>query len=360
MRHPTQRINKSLFGCAVVFLLLLMATAVYAVDIHVQSDCSLAEAIKAANNNRAIDNCAAGGQAADTIILTRSLWLRERLPSITSAIELDGNGHAITAGAFPAFVIEGGSLSLKNLHVRFSPARSALLLKSKNGALALNNTRFRDCRGHFEVINSSLSLHSGSQICEHDFELVQSWFGGHLPQPETCGALPGLTARATYGLSSGIQCQRVDAAGIGNPSIAAGSLDAVNVWGYVEQGAKVCFHQQGALVFLDASVLPDAVMPVAVSHSAGMTCAELNRPGTLVLRPAADAPPAAPAAGCLIHTTGHLRLRAQPSLKAEVLAFVPRGSTLPALARNSLWFQVRSGSQIGWIGQRYVDNSGNC
>ena len=66
-----------------------------------------------------------------------------------------------------------------------------------------------------------------------------------------------LKLTAVDGLNSGIQFQRVDAAGVGIPSvIELGFLDAVDVWSNIGKGYEVCFPQIGRIVFLDAATSP--------------------------------------------------------------------------------------------------------
>ena len=96
----------------------------------------------------------------------------------------------------------------------------------------------------------------------------------------------GIAVRATYGLASGIQCQRLGGGGIGIQSIVeAGFIDAVDIWGYVKQGVEVCFPQAGNLLFLDASMMPRAAAPLASTVVNGMTCGAIETPGSIVLMP---------------------------------------------------------------------------
>ena len=109
------------------------------------------------------------------------------------------------------------------------------------------------------------------------------------PAAVTCPALSaasGIVVSATYGLASGVQCQRLDGGGIGIQSIVeAGFIDAIDVWGYVEQGVEVCFPQAGRLLFLDARTMPRAIAPLESQTVNGMTCASISTPGSIVLMP---------------------------------------------------------------------------
>ena len=96
----------------------------------------------------------------------------------------------------------------------------------------------------------------------------------------------GIVVHATYGLASGVQCQRLDGGGIGVQAIVDGGfIDAVDIWGYVEQGVEVCFPQAGELLFLDARTMPRAIAPLASTVVNGMTCGAVETPGSIVLMP---------------------------------------------------------------------------
>ena len=96
----------------------------------------------------------------------------------------------------------------------------------------------------------------------------------------------GIVVHATYGLASGVQCQRLDGGGIGVQAIVDGGfIDAVDIWGYAEQGVEVCFPQAGNLLFLDARMMPRTVAPLASQIVNGMTCGAIETPGSIVLMP---------------------------------------------------------------------------
>ena len=100
-------------------------------------------------------------------------------------------------------------------------------------------------------------------------------------------ATSDIRIRATNGLGSGVQCQRLDGGGVGIQSIIdAGFIDAVDVWGYVEQGVEVCFPQAGRIIFLDALTIPRAMSPLESYRVDDMTCVWIESPGSLVLMPA--------------------------------------------------------------------------
>ena len=70
-------------------------------------DCSLGDQIVAANTDAPAGACPAG-DGADTISLTKDLWLSGPLPPITSDITIRGNGHTLDgAGRYRIFDIGG-------------------------------------------------------------------------------------------------------------------------------------------------------------------------------------------------------------------------------------------------------------
>ena len=395
--------------CAVLvflalYLALLPAPYVSANDIKVDSGCSLEKAIGSANNDSSKAKCETGYKI-DTIILKENLTLEEELPDITSRIILDGNGHTIRIHKrHTAFIIKWGNLTIKDLTVKFgSGNRSGPTIEIRNGSLTIVDSHFLNCTGKFDVEDSLGTVQGDSTICNYTAETVTGWFEGAASQPVppaaqappvafTCETLGGNapTISARYGLQSGVQCKRVDAAGIGNQAVvAAGYIDAIDIYGYVEQGVELCFPQLGSIVFLDAATAPRMRAPVEYFARGGMTCALLNRPGTVVLAPGqppviesaeVEQPPVEPAiaeqapasetvatdttqAGqCLVTTIATLKLRSIPFMDDNVIGYVARGQTLNRISGNQYWHYVQYYNQVGWISasERYVVTSGVC
>ena len=104
-----------------VFILLLIASAMHislvnAADITVEGDCTLAQAIESANQDRAVDGCGAGS-GADTITLTSDILLYAELPAISSPIAIAGGDFLISGDSFFRifFIAEDGDLSIDSL-----------------------------------------------------------------------------------------------------------------------------------------------------------------------------------------------------------------------------------------------------
>ncbi len=120
-------------------------------EIRISGDCILADAITAANEDRAIGGCPAGN-GRDTIILSGDITLEFELPAITSYIVVEGGGYAISGdNRFRIFFVsESGELIVRN----------AVL---KHGYMSLDPEFFDDnCPKRSHHLGSS-----GGAICNH-------------------------------------------------------------------------------------------------------------------------------------------------------------------------------------------------
>lgn len=188
------------------------------------------------------------------------------------------------------------------------------------------------------------------------------------PSPSESLNQAGYIVTATYGLNSGFQCRRVGAAGVGIAWVLdLGFIDAVDCWGYVEQGVQVCFPYIGAVKFQDAATAPRTVADVdATISAAGMTCVRINRPGTIALLRQGELPSPAPKpapavtalTNCMVTTQYMLNFRDGPG--GNILGAAGYLWTLTAIARTSDWFQVDNMGLIGWISAAHVTTHGVC
>jgi len=370
----------------VVGLFLFAGQTALAKDIHVRGDCDLRDAIRAATYNTAIGGCVAGAGPGDIIYLYENLTQRRTLPEITTNITLDGRGRSVTFKDRVPFVVNEGKLTLQNIKIRFEMTRSGDVVTIDEGSLTLANAYFHDCTGGMEVDGeSTIELLGGFGVCGHSRDVIWKWFGYEPPRPPTCTELNDAVVTAAQGLDKGVQCRDVTAAGVGNQTVYdAGFIAAVDLWGDLGPGVEICFPQIGALMFLDAAEAPRVARSLASSGVNGMTCASVNRAGMVVLVRGQPTTTAAPAVvsepepapepepepeavasepmvdGCPIHTTGHINFRAEPSLDAEKLGVVRRGTTVGAISRIWGWYQINFLGRTGWIGGKYVDNIGDC
>ena len=185
---------------------------------------------------------------------------------------------------------------------------------------------------------------------------------------EELNKLGQVRVRATYGLCSGVQFKRLEAGWLtGNQQVIdAGFIDAVDVYGYAEQGVEVCFPAYGAVVLLDAATSPRTLEPLASYVDEHYTCASFNKAGTAVLISAdsglstapVSGPPPIGLSGCMVTTTHILNLRAGPD--GDVIGTVMYNATLTALSRTDAWFEVDANGVTGWISADYVTAAGSC
>ena len=365
-------------------LALLTAPIVSAATIKVEPGCTLSQAILSANRNTREGRCAIGG-GEDTILLRRSVTLDAELPQIKSTVTIDGDGYSIFLRPWHrAFEIRNADVTLKDLKVRYRDrgrGKNKPAVNVVDSTLRIIDSSFSGCSAEFYVHESLGLMQGNGWVCGYQAEAVTSWFSGPPAGPEppppaahpfTCESIPAATAviTARYGLRSGVQCNVVDAAGIGIQSVIdAGFISAIDIWGYVEQGVELCFPKAGKLTLLDGSVSPRAIAPLEAYGRGGMTCVSLSKPGTVVLSPgpapAAQAPAmpesAAPESDeCQATTTGHVKLRATASMGDNIIGYVRRGTTLGASAVTTYWIQVSHQGKMGWITARYVTTTGTC
>ncbi len=167
----------------------------------------------------------------------------------------------------------------------------------------------------------------------------------------------------------GLNLQCVGPEGIGNADlIARGGVFGIDVWGWVRGYPEFCFRQAGDLAFLDAAYTPRRLMRINAYSRAGMTCAKIDRAGTLVLLPAdtillPTAEPTAASASmtlgeCSATTLDFLNLRASPG--GAILRVLPAYVTLDVYKRQGAWIQVEYYGQRGWISAEYTNQLGDC
>ena len=138
---------------------LLLASTVYAADITLSSSCSLADAIIAANNDRAEGDCPAG-RGADIIALTRDITLDGGLPKITSDIAIEGNGYTISGDhRYRMFYNDGGALTIKDLTMTKGYVE-ADLIRNEDGTFKASTAN--SIGGAIYNVNGTLSISDSS------------------------------------------------------------------------------------------------------------------------------------------------------------------------------------------------------
>ena len=182
------------------------------------------------------------------------------------------------------------------------------------------------------------------------------------PAVRTCDAF--VSGIVVGGAPHGAQCQRLNDAGVGNEQvIAAGYISAVDVWSYIGDGLEVCFEGSGEIILLDAATAPRSLVSLSAYASRGLTCAWVDRAGTVVL----ISPQSARALGlsearavqdCTVTTQFNLNFRASPG--GAIMTVVGSQLTLTATERTGDWFQVDNNGIIGWISAPHVTTTGTC
>ena len=141
MKLPRRYIG---FAACLVLYAASFVSLVNAADIEVGVDCSLADAITAANMDAAVGGCPAGS-GGDTITLTNDVSLHAGLPRIASDLRIEGGGHTISGnGQFSIFLAVAGEFVLRDIAL--------------TGGLGLSGAGAIEGRGdaHILIENSSL------------------------------------------------------------------------------------------------------------------------------------------------------------------------------------------------------------
>ena len=126
------------------------ADAASQANIVVGGECTLADAIHAANADRSFGGCPAG-DGADVIALTGDITLTAELPAIGSEITIEGGGHTISgAEKFRIFFVEeGGDFTIQDMTLTKGNPEDAQ--PQPGGGGAIYN------RGNLAVLRSTLS-----------------------------------------------------------------------------------------------------------------------------------------------------------------------------------------------------------
>ena len=157
MKPLSNYYNKSVFFTLIVliYLLILPAQTVNAASITVNSTCSLADAITAANTNSSTGGCA-GGSGSDVIRLTGNVTVSSQLPDITTTMTIDGDGYTIDGGgATGIFELRRADLTIQNATVQ--NARGVDL----GGAISSYWSRVTVTNS---VFSNNVSVHSGEWL----------------------------------------------------------------------------------------------------------------------------------------------------------------------------------------------------
>ncbi len=158
--------------CVLVCVLLIERNlpSVLAADIEVDdTDCSLADAITAANTDTETNGCTAG-DGADTITLSANVTLAAALPVITTEVTIDGDSHTISGDdTYAIFVVEDADLTLENVTIRDGAGINGGGIYIQDGYLIVDNVTItenfaRDHGGGIYATNGGLDIKGDSEI----------------------------------------------------------------------------------------------------------------------------------------------------------------------------------------------------
>ena len=163
------RVSKSVVGGLLALALAFTASISQAANISVDEDCTLSEAIHAANNDHEYDRCTAG-DGDDTITLTGDITLSGKLPAITTDMTIDGSNYTVSGNDSTAiFSIADAVVTLQDMTITNgrTGARGAAI-HVDSGVLNLSSAVVKDswagdAGGGIYASNSNVNI-SGSQI----------------------------------------------------------------------------------------------------------------------------------------------------------------------------------------------------
>ena len=122
-------------------IVVLFCAPTLAADITVDENCSLQDAIKAANTDAEVGGCPAG-DGADLIALSADINLRSALPLVNSEITIAGDAHKIIGNRRTHILGVGdqGSLTLNNLTISGGKSAWGGGLGNLGGTLIIRNS----------------------------------------------------------------------------------------------------------------------------------------------------------------------------------------------------------------------------
>lgn len=152
-------------------LVILLAIPIYAADISVGDECSLTDAIEAANRDKDVSGCPSG-DGADVIWLTGDVRQRTELPQVRTEITIEGRGHSLFGSGYHSFfdVDSRGNLTINHLTLTGGADQGGGAIFNR-GILIVNNSEFS---------NNSAYLHGGGAISNSgSLLIVGSVFAGN-------------------------------------------------------------------------------------------------------------------------------------------------------------------------------------
>ena len=372
--------------------------------IELRLGCTLNDAIRAANTNQPVGACKAGDPGRDHIYVHDTVEILESPVEITEDLGVVGDRFTSTLdgrGRFSFFRVGPGvDLHIQDLFMSngYGTRESGQVRVGSGGRVYFSTVKVINCKGVKEIIaDSEEQVHIGLavSICGKTEP-----FNPHLPvvplpdpddespsddgddsprqtkknngkpaernvKPETytCEHLPAnIRVRPIAGTRSGIQCQVLDAGGVGRQDlIDAGIIVAVDIWGYVDPGVEVCLPGLGELLFLDAAFAPRQPAWIDTFQQGNRTCARFTRAGSLVLLSSVPdgIAPRQVSEGCEVRTLAVLNFSKEPD-GSTILRHIPADVTVTVASISAGWLKTTYGGWEGWISAAYVESTGAC
>ena len=161
--------------------------------IKVDDNCSLANAIRSANGIAQVeesgdsdgnDDCEDGADPDDTadppetgydiIHLTKDVTLTAALPSLTSHIQIEGDGHTISGdGKYHVFMVVGGQLGVNDLTITkglASTVGGGIYINS--GTLSVSDSTIKDSKAN--------DIGGGIYAIDSDVDIADTEFSGNM------------------------------------------------------------------------------------------------------------------------------------------------------------------------------------
>ena len=158
--------------CVLICILLPLwnPPSAFAAEISADgTDCSLADAITAANTDTETNGCTAG-DGADTITLSADVTLAAALPVIIAELTIDGDDHTISGDdTYAILVVEDADLTVKNVTMEKGSGINGGGIYIQDGLLIIDNVVItenyaRDHGGGIYVTFGSLDIKGDSEI----------------------------------------------------------------------------------------------------------------------------------------------------------------------------------------------------
>ena len=364
-----------------IFLLSTTVDADETIEVGYRG-CTFNDAIRAANTNQPVGDCRAGDPGHDHIYIHGIVEIRESPVTITEDVAivgdrdistLDGRGRFSFIHVGPGVNVQLQDFSMSN---GYGTRETGQLRVESGGRVHLNTTKITNCHGVKEIVapdDATVSIGYASSVCGKMKPFIPPPGSKDAPASDrrakpveyTCEHLPdNIIVRPVAGTRSGIQCQVIHEAGVGQRAVIdKGIIAAVDIWAWVDPGVEVCLRGQGNLIFLDAADAPRSVSPIPAYTELDMTCATFNRPGSLVLVRSDESMLSTAnqqaLENCTVRTTDLLRLRDLPAGSATLVT-LPIGAYYSAVARTRDWFQIAYSGSLGWVSADYVKPFENC